>query len=716
MSADYNTPDCVAVGFTGDLPSMIDGCAAYMWRDSSRFALASLAFLLCITTSGFASEVSRRPNLQVQLVADSASVAPGESFRAGLYFRLEEGWHIYWQNAGDSGEPPSIIWKLPSGVQAGSILWPVPKRIDVEPFVNYGYEDEVLLPIPIQVASTLAGDNLPLAAEVDWLVCKEECIPGTAHLQLSVPIRPERPTPDPHWSPVFEATRRMLPRQPPPYWRLAGALSPDSFHLSVQGVPGTVNAVSFFPLEGDQIANDVPPQVNTATSAIELRLQRSDRLLDEVTHLAGVLILATETDGIQAYQVEFPLGGLGARGLLLPLFLALVGGLLLNLMPCVFPVLSLKVMSVVQMAGEERSRIVNMGWAYTLGILVSCWVLVAALLILRYGGLHIGWGFQLQSPQFVFVLASILFAFALNLLGFFEISGRFTAYGSSLAYRPGYMGSFFTGVLATLVATPCTAPFMGSAIGFALSRSVGVAFGIFTALAIGLALPYLLISYIPAVGRWLPRPGRWMETFKQLMAFLVFGTVIWLAWVLGLQTSPAGLITLLLTFFGIGFMVWIAYRWRRAAPVAALLGIAAVIVAAFSLEATVPADREGATAREEYGLVWEPFSPAKVAEYRAQGRPIFIDFTAAWCVSCQVNELMVFRSEDVRAALNKRGFALLKADWTNHDPVITQTLASFGRNGVPFYVIYGEGRNAPAVTLPEIINAGIVLRALENLP
>ena len=452
----------------------------------------------------------------------------------------------------------------------------------------------------------------------------------------------------------------MLPRPQPQHWRLAGALSPDAFQLSIQGVPGPIQTVSFFPLEGDHIANDVPPQVNASASAVELRLQRSDRLLNEVTHLAGVLVLATETGGIQAYQVDFPLGGLGVGSLLPPLFLALAGGLLLNLMPCVFPVLSLKVMSVVQMSGEARSRIINMGWAYTLGILVSFWVLVAALLMLRYGGLHIGWGFQLQSPQFVFVLASVLFAFALNLLGFFEISGRFTTYGSSLTDRPGYMGSFFTGVLATLVATPCTAPFMGSAIGFALSQSVEVVFAIFTALAIGLALPYLLISYIPAVGRWLPRPGRWMETFKQLMAFLVFGTVIWLAWVLGLQTSSAGLIILLLAFFSIGFLVWIANRWRRTAPVAALIGVAAIVMATLSLEATVPAHREGATTREEHGLAWEPFSPAKVAEYRAQGRPIFIDFTAAWCVSCQVNELMVFRSEEVRAALNKRGFALLR--------------------------------------------------------
>jgi thiol:disulfide interchange protein len=396
--------------------------------------------------------------------------------------------------------------------------------------------------------------------------------------------------------------------------------------------------------------------------------------------------------------------------------LAFVGGCLLNLMPCVFPVLSFKVMSVLHLSGEHRSRIISLGWAYTLGILVSFWILVAALLMLRYGGQHIGWGFQLQSPHFVFLLASVLFAFGLNLLGLFEISGRFMGYGSSLTDRPGYVGAFFTGVLATLVATPCTAPFMGSAIGFALSQSIEVVFGIFTALALGLALPYLLIAHIPMVGRWLPRPGRWMETFKQLMAFFVFGTVIWLAWVLGLQTSSEGLVMLLLAFFGIGFAVWVANRWRRASIVAALLGMAVVGFAASALEGKLPAQRGGAASWDQDGLAWEPFSPATMAAYRAQGRPIFIDFTAAWCVSCQVNELMVFRSEEVRATLKEQGFALLKADWTNHDPIITQTLASFGRDGVPFYVIYGKGEHSPAVTLPELISPGMVLRALEGLP
>jgi thiol:disulfide interchange protein len=695
---------------------MFDGYVPRTWGRAVTAVAYVCAWLICTASSSFAAELHRGPGLQVRLVADSVSVAPGTSFHAGLYVQLEKGWYIYWQNAGDSGEPPTITWDLPPDVQAGPILWPVPKRIDVGPFVNYGYEDEVLLPIPMQLETTFRGDHLLLAADIHWLVCKEECIPGQAHLALPVPIRQGKPAPDPRWSTLFEATQRMLPRQPPPHWQLSGSLDPNSFHLAVQGLTGPVKAASFFPREGDYIEHAAAPQVNTSSSSVELQLQRSSRLLDAVTHLAGVLVLTTESDGIQVYQVDFPLGSLGIRHLVLPVFLAFVGGFLLNLMPCVFPVLSLKVMSVLHMSGEQRCRIISLGWAYTLGILVSFWILVAALLTLRYGGQQIGWGFQLQSPQFVFLLASVLFAFGLNLLGLFEISSRFVGYGRSFAHRSGYVGSFFTGVLATLVATPCTAPFMGSAIGIALSQSVEVVFGIFTALAMGLALPYLLIAHIPAVGRWLPRPGPWMETFKQLMAFLVFGTVIWLAWVLGLQTSSEGLVTLLLAFFSIGFAVWTAKRWQRTSMVATLLAIAAVGLAAFSLEGRVPAQRGGVASWEENGLAWEPFSPATVAAYRTRGRPIFIDFTAAWCVSCKVNELMVFRSEEVRAALKERGFALLKADWTNHDPIITQTLAAFGRNGVPFYVIYGKDEHSPAVTLPEIISPGIVLHVLENLP
>lgn len=406
---------------------------------------------------------------------------------------------------------------------------------------------------------------------------------------------------------------------------------------------------------------------------------------------------------------------LPAQSIWIPILFALLGGLLLNLMPCVFPILSIKALSVLQMAGERRRHVRNLGWAYTLGILVSFWALVGTLVVLRLGGRHIGWGFQLQSPHFVFVLACILFVFGLNLLGVFEIYGSFVGVGDGLARRSGLTGAFFTGVLATVVATPCTAPFMGAAVGFALSQPPLVIFAIFTALGFGLALPYLLICYVPLLTRLLPKPGLWMETLKQVMAFFVFATTLWLAYVLSLQSSSTGLLLLMSAFVGLGFAAWLKARFARATPMAIVLGLAVVTSASLSLaKAPLPA-APATTLQASDALVWEAYSPAKLAAYRAQGKPVFVDFTAAWCVSCKVNETVIFHSEAVKKKLVDMGFVLLKADWTNEDPEITQALNAFGRSGVPFYVVYPRGKESAAMPLPEVLNAGVVLGALEKL-
>lgn len=405
---------------------------------------------------------------------------------------------------------------------------------------------------------------------------------------------------------------------------------------------------------------------------------------------------------------------LPAQSIWIPILFALLGGLLLNLMPCVFPILSIKALSVLQMAGERRRHLRNLGWAYTLGILVSFWALVGTLVVLRLGGRHIGWGFQLQSPHFVFVLACILFVFGLNLLGVFEIYGAFVSVGDGLTRRSGLTGAFFTGVLATVVATPCTAPFMGAAVGFALSQPPLVIFAIFTALGFGLALPYLLICYVPILTRMLPRPGAWMDTLKQIMAFFVFGTTLWLAYVLSLQASSTGLLLLMSAFVGLAFAAWLQSRFQRTTPMAIVLGLAVVTSASLALsKSPLPAAPTIVPASD--ALVWEAYSPEKLAAYRAQGKPVFVDFTAAWCVSCKVNEAVIFHSAAVKKKLIDKGFVLLKADWTNEDPAITQALNAFGRNGVPFYVVYPPGKESAAMPLPEVLNAGVVLGALGKL-
>ncbi|GAC1433415.1 MAG: hypothetical protein NVSMB58_17320 [Terriglobales bacterium] len=400
---------------------------------------------------------------------------------------------------------------------------------------------------------------------------------------------------------------------------------------------------------------------------------------------------------------------------------AFLGGVILNLMPCVFPVLSLKALGLMN-AGGERREFRRHGALYGLGVLVCFWILLGLLLVLRKGGQQIGWGFQLQSPAFIAVLAALLFLMGLSLAGLFEIGMSWMGLGSSLASRSGYSGSFFTGMLATVVATPCTAPFMGTAIGFALGHSAVVAFAAFTALAIGLALPYVLLSWFPQWAHFLPKPGAWMETFKQVMAFPMFAAVIWLVWVFGKQVGVDAVARLLIGLLFIGLGAWLLGRIRHTA----IAGVFAIILFALGLwlpitsargEDVVKAANSAATSSTTASreLQWGVFSPERVEQYRSQGHPVFVDFTAAWCLACQVNERAVFGSSEVRKMIRSKGVVLLKADWTSQDPVITKTLASFGRSGVPFYLLYGKDPSAPPAQLPEVVTPGIFLDALNRL-
>ncbi|MEY2413821.1 MAG: hypothetical protein QOD84_2427 [Acidobacteriaceae bacterium] len=398
---------------------------------------------------------------------------------------------------------------------------------------------------------------------------------------------------------------------------------------------------------------------------------------------------------------------------------AFLGGLILNLMPCVFPVLSLKALGLVNGHGDRR-EFRRHGLVYGLGVLVCFWILLGLLLLLRRAGQQVGWGFQLQSPTFIAVLAALLFLMGLSLAGLFDIGMSWMGLGSSLASRSGYSGSFFTGVLATVVATPCTAPFMGTAIGFALAQSTVVAFAAFTALAIGLALPYVLLCWFPQWARLLPKPGAWMETFKQAMAFPMFAAVIWLIWVFGKQVGVDAVARLLIGLLIIGLGAWLLGRLRHtaiAAPVAIVLFALGLWIPISSARGddVVRAANSGATSTANGEIQWEAFSPERVEQYRSQGRPVFVDFTAAWCLACQVNERAVFASSDVRRILRSKDVVLLKADWTSQDPVITKTLASFGRSGVPFYLLYGKNPNAPPAQLPELLTPGNFIDALNRL-
>jgi thiol:disulfide interchange protein DsbD len=448
-----------------------------------------------------------------------------------------------------------------------------------------------------------------------------------------------------------------------------------------------------------------------------LRIKKSEQLSANPSTLDGLLQVNSH-----GFMISMPIvpGG-GNSALFTMLLFAFLGGIILNLMPCVFPVLSMKVFSFLKLGGDKKKEIRSHAWAYTLGILVSFWLLVGILLIFKSGGEKIGWGFQLQSPFFVSALSAILFLFGLSLVGVFDFGGTFTGAGSSLAGKEGLAGAFFTGVLATLVSTPCTAPLMGTAVGFALSQSATVAFVIFTALALGLASPFLLLSYSPSLGKMLPRPGAWMETLKQITAFLIFATVIWLVSVVALQTSPSYLVIILGSFLCEGVAAWILHRWSSTT----LGKIFAVvfILAGLILTATATPLRglaetsagQNTVMEDKNGLSWEDYSPPNLKAHLAKNEAVFLDFTAAWCLSCKVNELVVFSSEDVKKKLRDHHVTLMRADWTSHSEVITQALAGYGRSGVPTYVLYVGRADGKPLLLPEVITPGIITAALDTL-
>ena len=662
----------------------------------------------------------RAQHLTVELLPLEGSIQPGGSAAVGLHFTLDKGWHVYWVNAGDSGEPPRIKWTLPDGITASAMQFPAPRRLPLGPLMDFGYEDEVLFPMTLTADSTLkAPSAAPLSAHVDWLVCREVCIPGKADLALPLQVAAQKGPVDPARQALFDRFRSLLPQPLPASAKAVFGSTPDGFAVALTGHPAT-NA-EFFPLDQGQILNAAPQPVRAVDGGVEISLKRDENFHAQLAHLNGVLLLGDGT----AYEIHAPpgalpgaVGGVSTAGLLNLLrfcSLAFVGGLILNLMPCVFPVLFIKGLSLVEASRHHHSRVRAHGLVYALGILVSFWAVVALLLGLKAGGRQFGWGFQFQSPGFIAVMALLLFFLGLSLAGMFEIGLTVTNTGSSLAARHGYAGSFFTGVLAMVVATPCTAPFMGAAIGFALAQSAASAFAVFTALALGLAAPYLLLTFYPAWMRHLPRPGAWMEVLKQATAVPIFATVIWLVWLFASSAGVDALTALLAALLLLAIAGWILGRWpaRRVASVFAISVIVlAVATPLYALWKFPPTDTNSARLGASRAG-WEPYSRAAVEQYRAQGRPVFVDFTARWCLSCQVNERAVLNRGDVRRRLRDSGIVLVRADWTKHDEGIASALTELGRSGVPTYVFYLPGQ--PALLLPEVLTPGVVLGALDQL-
>ncbi len=702
-----------------------------VYRSALRvFFLALLVTLLGVSAAGAQLvEVGdggpgpvKAQHLTAELTMLRPQIAAGSTLQAGLILTLEEGWHVYWVNAGDSGEPPAIKWTLPQDITAGALQFPVPTRLPLGPLMDYGYEEEVAYPFQLSASASAKPGKTHLDAHVTWLVCAAQCFPGKAHLGIDLNIVPAAQAASLANPPLVGTLGQAIKQLPTPLPAGMNATAVgDTKSIGITLHTGNrQETAEFYPYDPEQIENAAEQQVEPLPDGVRVVLKRASDAQALPPTLHGLLKFSTN----ESYDLTVPVkpgvvaaaavhGKPGAPApapteitLLGELGLAFLGGLVLNLMPCVFPVLFLKGLGLVHSSTEEKRRQRLHGLVYTLGILVSFWAVVAVLLLLRAGGRQVGWGFQMQSPGFVAVLASLVFFLGLSLAGQFEVGLSLTSAGGGLAQKQGFAGSFFTGVLATVVATPCMGPLLGAAVGFALSQPVALTFLVFTMLALGLALPYLVLTFQPQWTSILPKPGAWMETLKQLTAVPLFATAVWLAWVYG-QLFPTNgvdhIALLLFCFLVLAIAGWALGKW----PARWSSSIAAVILIVIALAIPLRPKQVEAQA-------WQPWSPETFATARGSGDPIFIDFTAAWCLSCKVNEAAVLRSADIEGKLAKGHFKLLKADWTQYDPKITAELASVNRSGVPTYVIFPAGKDSNADVLPELLTKDIVSKAIDK--
>jgi thiol:disulfide interchange protein/DsbC/DsbD-like thiol-disulfide interchange protein len=695
------------------------------------------------------------PHSDAVLVAEAATVMPGKTVTVGVRLTLDPGWHTYWTNPGDAGLPLEVRWNLPDGVVAGPLRFPTPRLTPQPPLMSYGYESEVFVLSEITVPATATpGTTINIAGNAEWLACADVCLPASGQLALSLPVSASAGAPT-RWSGAISSTRASLPVAAA-HWRTHSWTTDAGYTLAIIAgdMPRTMAAPYFFVDSASILEHAAPQRVARAGDTLIFSLPRAQLSPVQAAALRGTLTPNTDDPAPRGWLVSAAVnarppaalreravalladvsarqyGGVRTPGteslaaatalpdpgadmtLLAAVCFAFIGGLLLNLMPCVFPVLSIKVLSLLEQRGNSgRSQARTHGLSFTAGVLVSFWVLAGVLMALRAGGAHLGWGFQLQSPVVVSLLALLLFALGLNLSGVFEIGLSLTRLGNAGA-GTRYRDSFLTGTLAVLVAAPCTAPFMGAALGFALVQPALIGLLVFTALALGLALPFALLAAVPAWLRFLPRPGPWLETLKQFFAFPLYATVVWLLWVLGQQAGIDALAVVLLAMIGLAMGAWWWARGVRAAStttraVAGVVMLSAIAAAWFGAARATPPSTVAAVIPG-----WEPWSEARVRTLRQEGRPVFVDFTAAWCLSCQVNERVALRTRAVQDAFSQSNVALLRADWTSRDSSITNVLASFGRSGVPLYLLYPADARAAARILPAVLTPGMVVDAV----
>ena len=679
-----------------------------------------------------ASAVVTTEQVRAELVAHAPQgVGRGKPIWLGLQIEHQPNWHTYWKNPGDSGLPTTMAWLLPAGVTAGDIAWPTPRKLPVGPLMNYGYEGKLLLPVPVSVSPSFVGNALDVKLSAQWLVCKDVCIPQQGDFALSIPAQASTAM---HGA-AFEGALAAVP-QPAPGATAEATLVDGAkvMHVAVNGLPAALQGRDLAFLA--EMAGVVDPAARHASrwdaGVWHAQVPISAQRFESPSQMQAVLLVPGAAAGV---QVSFAIAGMWpalaaqaagpaaaavlppspappAMGLGPALALAVLGGMLLNLMPCVFPILSLKLLGFAGHAHSRRTLLAG-GLAYSAGVVASFVALAALLLVLRAGGEQIGWGFQLQSPLFVAALAVLFTLIALNLAGLFEFATLLPSGLASMRLRHPLADSALTGVLAVAVASPCTAPFMGAALGLAITLPPWQALSLFAALGVGMALPYLAASAWPRLGRAMPKPGVWMATFKTALAFPMLATVVWLAWVLGQQTGIDGVAGLLAVLVALAFALWAWGRIESGRFARMAWSTLGVVLLGAVLAWALPTWHEANAAEPNTSpdAAWAPWSSQRVAALNAEGRAVFVDFTAAWCVTCQVNKRTTLGDAGVLADFDARHVALLRADWTRRDAAISAELTRLGRNGVPVYAIYKPGQSLPTL-LPELLSPQALHEAL----
>lgn len=695
---------------------------------------AVAALLLLGGSPAEAGPVVQTKHATVEILTEKEAVAPGETQWIGLWFKPIAGWHVYWKNPGDSGLPPRAEFSSSTGGSRFSALeFPTPEKMPYGPLMNYAYEGQVLyLAKWTAPAEIVPGENVTLSASVKWLICKEECVPGKALLDVTLPVESKEKLESIGGShtKLFAEAFSALPINPPN--KVEIDLKRNRLELTYRGTLSKADLprIYFFSDSDVGVAPTAKQVVSLTSNGVRVSIPRDPANTKSASDVRGILKLrenrsvivgeaVVDSSSPEKSALTVSSSNTDSTGLGLMLLFALLGGVILNLMPCILPVLSIKVMEIASQSGIKTKAIRKHGLVFTLGVLVSFWVLALVLLILRAGGTKLGWGFQLQSPYFIATLAILFFLMAMNLFGFFEVGDRLMGVGGNFARKEGYAGSFFTGVLTTVAATPCSAPFMGTALGFALTQSAFQAILVLTFLGLGLALPYLVFSFLPNAAKILPKPGMWMKTLKEFLAFPLLATTVWLCGVLGNQAGVGGIVAVLSALVLIVAVIWIyghradraLSRWMRGFLMVSFSMFAVYALSGLGKMQTARVENPGSRSSMVHAP-WKEWSPSALKEALDAKQTVIVNITADWCVTCKVNETVVFNRDVVKAALGSANVTALLADWTNGDPVITDAMMKIGRNSVPVYLLYKNGSREPKI-LPQILSVSSLLKDLQ---